>query len=221
MISYWSDYKLLFINADGSGSRGIPLDAQTYGTSCWVPGQHEILVHMLKERAICATPLSGKPYCRVVAKGKPCAFYPCLSPDKTFIVYYSGSFEGGKVVRAPYSPEREPSPSDVRELTRYDSSMPALSRDGKNIAFCQGGALWIMSSDGTGHREVPKSKSLSCREPAWSPDGKKLAFVSVERQPSAGSQGCRRVKIVDLQSGNVKTISPDSHTWCSTPSWTP
>ncbi len=53
------------------------------------------------------------------------------------------------------------------------------AHDGR-IAFERGGALYTIASDGSDLRRlsvVPKRRGLVCDGPAWSPDGKTLAFV--------------------------------------------
>ena len=52
---------------------------------------------------------------------------------------------------------------------------PAWSPDGRQLAYEQGGWLWIASADGGGRRRVLRGAS----QPAWSPDGQRLAVVRI------------------------------------------
>ncbi len=58
---------------------------------------------------------------------------------------------------------------------------PALSPDGKTIAFRQGNALWLIDSDGSNPRAVVSQPDLNLfGYPAWSPDGQWLAVAAAE-----------------------------------------
>ena len=67
--------------------------------------------------------------------------------------------------------------------------------------------LWVVGADGTGLRHV----SLHARTPAWSPDGRELAFVGyVDRF------GRDSILIADLASGRIRVRTPGLH-----PAWSP
>jgi Tol biopolymer transport system component len=63
---------------------------------------------------------------------------------------------------------------------------PAWSPDGKQIAFTDTtarGDLWVMNADGSGLRKLTNSRPFTsgspnygARQPAWSPDGRTIAF---------------------------------------------
>ncbi len=54
---------------------------------------------------------------------------------------------------------------------------PAISADGKEIAFVSGGDIWTVSSDG-GTAQILVSHEATEERPVYSPDGSKLAFIS-------------------------------------------
>ena len=57
------------------------------------------------------------------------------------------------------------------------ASDPALSPDGKQIAFFWRGVEGVSSVEGGGARQRTRHPAID-RQPAWSPDGKHIAFVS-------------------------------------------
>jgi Tol biopolymer transport system component len=58
-----------------------------------------------------------------------------------------------------------------------EDSEPALSPDGKTIAFVRDNAVWLMNSDGSDQRFLVRSGYNDPR-PVWSPDGRAIAFNS-------------------------------------------
>ncbi len=74
---------------------------------------------------------------------------------------------------------------DVFELEYADD--PRISPDGKSIVYVRRGMdimtdnsfgrLWILNSDGTGHRKLT-SREVNESSPRWSPSGDRIAFAS-------------------------------------------
>lgn len=66
---------------------------------------------------------------------------------------------------------------------------PQISPDGKMVVYNRRGfnkmtdrrtsSLWIMNSDGSGHRKLT-GRTVGERNPVWSPNGEKIAFISSE-----------------------------------------
>ncbi len=78
-----------------------------------------------------------------------------------------------------------PDGTGLRRLTRSGhASGPVWSPDGKRIAYLDGGDLWIMNANGSGKTRVTNSAPrYTDGRPAWSPNGRYLAFVrSSQRQ---------------------------------------
>jgi TolB protein len=54
---------------------------------------------------------------------------------------------------------------------------PAVSPDGKQIAFAMNKHIWVINADGTGLRQVTTGDKEETH-PCWSPDGKTIACIS-------------------------------------------
>jgi Tol biopolymer transport system component/imidazolonepropionase-like amidohydrolase len=87
---------------------------------------------------------------------------------------------------------------------------PAISPDGRQIAFAALGDLWLTTVEGTAKRLT--SDSAVEIEPAWSPDGKSLAF-------SSDRSGAMNIWIRDLQSGMDRQLTRLAPAML--PSWSP
>jgi tricorn protease len=66
-----------------------------------------------------------------------------------------------------------PKPQSQAMWLRY----PAISPDGKTVAFCHNGDIYTVSSDGGVAYPLTRGDSYEVR-PVWSPDGKTIAFSS-------------------------------------------
>ena len=61
-----------------------------------------------------------------------------------------------------------------------DAEDPAVSRDGKWVAFTKNDRIWVERLNGTGlHAVTASSKQHYDREPSWSPDGRRLSLTRV------------------------------------------
>lgn len=80
-------------------------------------------------------------------------------------------------------------------------SEPALSPDGREIAFVSGGDIWIVPSTG-GDAHLLVSNPATESRPLYSPDGKYLAFVSTRT-------GSGDIYVLNLQSDELKRVTYD------------
>jgi Tol biopolymer transport system component len=89
---------------------------------------------------------------------------------------------------------------------------PALSPDGKRVAFIALNQLWIMNVDG-----APRAlthDSFYKQGPAWSPDGKTLAYTN-------DKGGIENIYLMDIATGADKPLTANSPGAQIFPAWSP
>ncbi len=100
-----------------------------------------------------------------------------------------------------------PQSSEVRGMKH-----PALSPDGKRLAFSWHGDLWACPAEG-GEAERLTEDPADEQKPAWSPDGKRIAF-------SSDKAGNRDLFVLDLDSRSARPLTFHSSD-DDAPAWSP
>ena len=99
----------------------------------------------------------------------------------------------------------------VAGLASAPAAAPATAAEGR-IAYSRcaltGGvqywchaSIWVMNGDGTGQRRVTRSHGAEDTEPAWSPDGRSIAFTRERR-----GEG-RTLFVVDADGGRERVLA--------------
>ena len=79
---------------------------------------------------------------------------------------------------------------------------PAWSPDGKRLAFCMNGSIWIIAAEGGVASQLTNGPDYDC-QPAWSPDGKIIAFT---RDTGHSID----IWSIDLDGNNLKSLTQDN-----------
>ena len=160
-------------------------------------------------------------------------YYADVSPVNSRIVFTScespiEDYDNGRVFRRNYELFTIGiDGTDARRLTSTTvlENFPVWSPDGTRIAFLQSPEepdvyspapvlweLYVMAADGTDRRWLTKGVGLF--PPVWSPDGRRLAYISDQE---TGPRSLGRVEVVDVDTWQVTRIGATS----AVPAWSP
>ena len=152
---------------------------------------------------------------------------PVWSPDGTKIAFISNR----DYLFSLYVMDADGSNARLVADRPLEPAQPAWSPDGKKIAFTSGTGLMVgmgktyadiyaINIDGSGLTQLTRDSGAN-GSPAWSPDGKQIAFVS-----NRDSDGKARIWLMNADGSNQKVL-PNSQNTRSTgflggePSWSP
>jgi Tol biopolymer transport system component len=169
-----------------------------------------------------------------------------FSPDGSMIAFAKGdSADPGGAALYVVSADG----SGVRQLAAWSGSPTSLgfswSPDGNRVVFAQGSNpntldddIYVMDVDSTGTTRLtagdhPGKSSctrvlgglLNCdrfEDPAWSPDGSRIAFVGVTLAPG-GEDSDTEIYVMNADGSGLTPLSGDSKlaTGCASPAWSP
>jgi serine/threonine protein kinase len=150
-----------------------------------------------------------------ITTGEKPADRPQWSPKNDQILFWSGSFEVSHKNEAIWSvPPLGGVPSKLIDAGRN----PSFSRDGNEVVFERGNAIWVAGVDGSHQRKVEGVRKVSLqladRFPAFSPDGTLITYFQAESGPDGDYW------IVPSSGGEARRLTFDDALG-GAPVWTP
>lgn len=148
-----------------------------------------------------------------------------FSPNGTYLYYVGREKED-----LEYSLFRVPTiGGPVTRILTDIASLVSFSPDGTEMAFIRRNEnlgefqLVVAKADGTDERVVltrTGTESLSLGGPAWSPDGKLIAFGNMDVSRPGGEGPCS-IMGVEIETGAEKVLSPERWDNCYRLAWSP
>ena len=214
-------WELYVVDVDGRGLRRLTHSPEEELVPGWADGGGSV-VYMTVEgdtARLHSLPLEGgaaRTLLALDAKGIK------LSNDGRRVGYAVGSWTRNRLVVA------NADGSEARAITDSSASYfnLAWSPDDGRIAATRsdsaGLQVWIMAPDGSEARAVTRSAKSdgSPQWPAWSPDGRQLAFQSGTYDRKDPAKSTAHIWIIDLATGEATKLAPHARPFLDeTPSW--
>jgi acylaminoacyl-peptidase len=141
------------------------------------------------------------------------------SPDGSRLVVTSASAaatpeEDARLRRTGTVPTGEPPPSDYRFIDRLDYML-----NGKGFTYDRVRHLWLVDV-ATGLATPLTDGPVSDEEPAWSPDGGRIAFAS-NRRRDHDLAGRSDIHVVDVETRRVTAITRGPRSMFAAAAWLP
>jgi len=92
----------------------------------------------------------------------------------------------------------------------YGTNIAYSANRGKDLGKS---SIFIAKADGTGEIRLTEKKSIA-QSPAWSPDGKTIAFVSNWKEMD-------QIFLMSMDGSGIRQLTRDKKMTCSHPSWSP
>jgi Tol biopolymer transport system component len=115
---------------------------------------------------------------------------------------------------------------NLTEASTAEESDPAASPNGKQVAYIStasgGSFVYVMNSDGSGAHKIGSSGAAE-RSPAWSVDGKKIAFSRCTAiDPDSGDCTTAQIAVMNADGSNVRFLTAASaNVVDDRPAWAP
>lgn len=229
--------EIYVMRADGTDVRRLTTNEHLDAASSWSPDGKRIAFTRVTDPGT-ATARSGV-FVMDVDGGREEQVTDVTVP--TFDATAAWSPDGSKIAFTRFSALGDPESLgdlsvvtvDGSEVTKLasDGFEPAWSPDGTLIAFTStrdrngrtcfhdcspSGDIYVMDTDGGQPTRLTETKANDS-SPAWSPDGRLIAFVSDRSNPGEHEN---EIYVMDADGGDVRRIT-ENDVWDLTPAWRP
>jgi tetratricopeptide (TPR) repeat protein len=149
--------------------------------------------------------------------------YPVWAPDSRSIIYIVGANED-KEGRTLYMVDLEGNEKEIAEMVLAIAFLPAISPDGKSIAFVKGREIaegeeggeeaiveLILMNLETGEERILNKDSELIVTPSFSPDGRFLAYRFAGMDEEEEEAGISLIKILSLEEEEERIIAVNSY----------
>jgi dipeptidyl aminopeptidase/acylaminoacyl peptidase len=134
------------------------------------------------------------------------------SPDGRRLCIVSAS------TRATREPDREPDPGDPPESDLHHIERLQYMLNGQGYIYDRAPHLWLVDLDGSQPAQLTRGKARD-GEPAWSPDGRTIAFTS-NRHRDADLTWQQDIYLVDVESRALRRLTDgDRNRVFGSPAW--
>jgi Tol biopolymer transport system component len=214
------------MNADGSRKRNLTRDRASDDYPTWSPDGRRIAFLHGRGRGrgqlyVVNADGSGLRNLGRIAGPALFASHPVWSPDGRTIYFgrYLVSTDGSGARKLPYIPITAVWSPDGRQIAfvgnKLRNQLPGHSGPRKANSD-----IYVMNADGSGIRRLTHNSGYD-GEPAWSPDGRKIAFQSKGRLRSYGGNGGNGEIYVMNADGSGKRNLTRNPAQDGSPSWSP
>jgi Tol biopolymer transport system component len=221
------------MNADGSGKRNLTRDRANDDYPTWSPDGRRIAFlrgrlqtpgvrrwYLYRLYVVNADGSGLRRLSLRVPEGTPETTGPVRggegqvvwSPDGRTIYFgrYVVRTDGSGARRLPYIPLTAVWSPDGRRIAF--ASKPHWCVTGPRPCYSSHSDIYVMNADGSGTRKLTHN-ALQNAEPAWSPDGRKIAFRSTRN-------GNRDIYVMNADGSGKRNLTRNA-AWDSRPSWSP
>jgi Tol biopolymer transport system component len=201
------DFELYVVNTDGSGLARLTNDPDHFdGAAHWSPdGTRLVFSHDNQIATMAATPGA---LMTTLTTADWDSFWPQYTPDGRHILFDS---QLGGLVAAIWTMRADG--SHQRRLTDapIEAGFSDISPDGRHVAFINhqntslSNAIFRMRLDGSAITQLTNPFPLHDVQPVYSPDGKRIAFVSDRR--SGAAEHDEDLYVMDTDGSHVTRIA--------------